>query len=186
MTGFLRLTTGPEMAADHERRLRELERRLKASQSDIARGRRTESESQPTLIINATTANGDAGKLLWDDPDDTYTFNLGGFFTIQPDGDIEAAADCLVSVTAWADWANGGGTYSPAGTRHMLEVTNLQTYTPVSDYRYQHSTPYMVTTNVSAVGKLEAANPMWVTASDNAASSQGLSAYVAVTRLALL
>lgn len=145
---------------------------------------------QPTLVLASITTDGAASKLEWDEPDGLFTFNLGDFFTLTPssDGpDIAAAADCLVQVTAWMEWANGGGTYSPAGTRHVLEVTGLQTISPVADIRYQHSTPYTLPMTVSAVGKLAADSPMWVSANHNDGDPQTIAlAYVAVTRLALL
>ena len=50
MTGRLRNFTGAQMTADHERRIRELERRLKASQTNLPR--RTEPGGAPTQYIH--------------------------------------------------------------------------------------------------------------------------------------
>jgi hypothetical protein len=139
----------------------------------------------PVVLLYSSTTDGEQGKLLWEAADGISTFNLGEFFTIQEDGDIEAAADCLVHVDASAAWSNGGGSYSPAGTRHLIEVTNLWTpaLSECSDVRHQHTTPYQVITHVSVTGFLKGgpSDAMWVTASHNAGPSQGLEAYVAVT-----
>lgn len=149
MTGRLRLFTGSEQQADHERRIRELERALKAKQTNLPR--RPASGDRAGVVLYGDIVN--AGIVQWDAPDPTQgTYNLGGFFTVV-DGFIKPASDCIVDVTASADWA-----LTPAGSKHLLEITRLYTWSPVSDARWAPNPTDFMQNNASAAGRLNASD----------------------------
>lgn len=66
MTSSLRRLTGPQLIADHERRLRELERRLTVKQTDLQRRQEVATGPQMATFVNpsgARTASGN--RLKW-------------------------------------------------------------------------------------------------------------------------
>lgn len=172
MTGFLRVLTGPEMAADHEKRLRELERRLGASQSDVGRGRRSAGANLATLNLHGsdTSIPAGAGTLVtWDAPNDIDSFNLGGAFTLT-NGDqwLEAQGNYLVLATAYANWNDANI------QDYIITLAGLE-WAPTQDQRFRNSvTANPVTTSVTTIGRVNLGEPVTVSLSHDGAGAESV------------
>lgn len=152
MTGRLRRLTGPALIADHDKRIDQLERRLGTQQTDPGRSLRVRPASTAVLGLRPVADIPLGGIVEWQ-ATDAYSYNLGDFFSVVSETRIQVPQDCIVHVDCNIAWGNDGGTFSPAGTVHLMEINGLEEpYLP--DWKQQRATPGEVNNAISVTARL--------------------------------
>lgn len=85
MTGRLNNLTGSQQAADHERRIRELERRLRVSQADLPR--RTAASGGP-LVAYWNNSDGSMDASRYQEWNQHFTLGDTSWFSFPESGDV--------------------------------------------------------------------------------------------------